>query len=109
MDADDERALNEKIATVNALIERINTVIDKHWRAGKTCIFGPRVYLERARRWWYIKGIDETKRRGGYVWGKIDPETFDVFSQAGKVPVSNVLNLEDGNIFLSAYGILHCH
>lgn len=91
------------IDTVNALIERVNTVLQKHWDGGNTCIYGTSVSLHRAKRWWYIKGTDDATWKGGYVWAKIDRETLFLFSHAGKVPICHLSDMEDGNI--SAYGI----
>lgn len=84
-----------KLAAVSHLVCRINIAMEKHWADGKTNRFGRAVRLVRGRTWWYIRGIDTSPVRRGYVYARIRPTTMDVYTPSGIKPICKVDEVKD--------------
>lgn len=86
--------------------QRLNTLVT---------IFGKKLDIVDGRKYYLIKGepynlIESEQSEIGrrYVFARIDKETGDIFSQAGKKPITNVKNYDDKIFRNINFGVGRC-
>ena len=74
----------------------------------KNSIYGDTLYLNKERKWWYVRGNDfsQPSFNKGYSIAKIDSETSNIYTADGKKPCANLFSEYNGFECISEEGMI---